>query len=63
MKAAVLTHLNNDLKIMELEIPKLTKGQILVKIKAAGICGAQINQKKGVKINPKFLPCLGHEAV
>jgi len=62
LKAAVLTHLNNDLKIMELEIPKLTKGQILVKIKAAGICGAQINQKKGVKINPKFLPCLmGHE--
>ena len=43
---------------MELEIPKLTKGQILVKIKAAGICGAQINQKKGVKINPKFYHAL-----
>jgi len=62
LKAAVLTNLNSDLEIMELEVPELTRGQILVKIKAAGICGAQINQKKGIKINPKFLPCLmGHE--
>ena len=61
MKAAVLTNFNNDLEIMELEVPELKKGQILVKIKAAGICGAQINQKKGIKINSKFLPCLmGH---
>ena len=62
MKAAVLKNFHNDLEIEELVIPELTRGQVLVDIKFSGICGAQINQKKGIKINEKFLPCLmGHE--
>ena len=62
MKAAVLRNLHKDLEIVNLEIPKIEYGQVLVKNKASGICGAQLNQKKGIKINPKFLPCLmGHE--
>ncbi len=62
MKAAVLTSLNADLEIINLNIPELKKGQVLVDIKAAGVCGAQLNQKKGIKIKEKFLPCLmGHE--
>ena len=62
MKAAVLTSLNADLEIINLNIPELKKGQVLVDIKAAGVCGAQLNQKKDIKIKEKFLPCLmGHE--
>ncbi len=62
MKAAVLTSLNSNLEIFDLNIPELSKNQVLVKIKAAGVCGAQLNQKKGIKIKEEFLPCLmGHE--
>lgn len=62
LKAAVLKKIGADLEIEELNIPELSRGQILVDIKFSGICGAQINQKKGIKLNKKFLPCLmGHE--
>jgi len=62
LKAAVLKNFNTDLDLEELDIPDLKKGQILVDIKYSGICGAQVNQKKGIKIDKKFLPCLmGHE--
>lgn len=62
MKAAVLKNFDQNLEIEELEVPELTRGQVLVDIKFSGICGAQINQKRGIKIDKKFLPCLmGHE--
>lgn len=62
MKAAVLRKFNEDLVIENLVVPELMEGQVLVDIKFSGICGAQVNQKKGVKIEEKFLPCLmGHE--
>lgn len=62
MKAAVLREFNKELLIEDLIVPKLKKGQVLVDIKYTGICGAQVNQKKGIKINKAFLPCLmGHE--
>ena len=46
MKAAVLRNLHKDLEIVNLEIPKIEYGQVLVKNKASGICGAQLNQKR-----------------
>ena len=62
MKAAVLRKFGENLKIEELSIPDLDENQVLVDIKFTGICGAQVNQKKGIKIEEKFLPCLmGHE--
>lgn len=62
MKAAVLREFNKDLEIETLDIPALGEGQVLVDIKFSGICGAQVNQKKGIKIKKQFLPCLmGHE--
>tara|TARA_A100001011_G_scaffold228775_1_gene236929 strand:- start:14236 stop:15279 length:1044 start_codon:yes stop_codon:yes gene_type:complete len=62
VRAAVLREFNKDLTIEDLTIPELKKGQVLVDIKFTGICGAQINQKKGIKISKAFLPCLmGHE--
>jgi S-(hydroxymethyl)glutathione dehydrogenase/alcohol dehydrogenase len=62
LKAAVLREFNKDLVIEDLKVPDLMEGQVLVDIKFTGICGAQVNQKKGTKISKAFLPCLmGHE--
>lgn len=65
MKAAVLVELNKPLQIAELDLPdELCFGQVLVKIKYSGICGAQINEIEGAKGPDKFLPhLLGHEGV
>ncbi|MDD5109271.1 MAG: zinc-binding dehydrogenase [Candidatus Omnitrophica bacterium] len=60
--AAVLHKINHPLKIEELNIPNLRKGQVLVKIAYSGICHTQLNEIKGLKGEDKFLPhTLGHE--
>lgn len=63
MLAAILTHQKKPLVIADVEIPKrLAYGQVLVRVHASGICGAQINEIDGVKGEDKFLPhLLGHE--
>lgn len=61
-KAAILYELNSPLQLEEIDIPKLKKGQVLVKIKASGICRTQLNEIKGFKGEDKYLPhLLGHE--
>jgi Zn-dependent alcohol dehydrogenase len=64
LKAAVLFDYNKPLKIIDLNIPKLTKGQVLVKIKYSGICGTQIIEMSGGRPHTKkYLPnMMGHEA-
>ena len=60
--AAVLVELGKPLVLEELEIPKLTYGQVLVKVLCSGICGSQIGEINGVKGTDKYLPhLLGHE--
>ena len=62
MKAAVLVKSQKPLKIENLELPELSFGQVHVKLKYSGICGAQINEIDAVKGPDKFLPhLLGHE--
>lgn len=62
MKAAILTEINSPLKIENIELTDLKIGQVLVKIIKSGLCGAQIQEIKGLKGNAKFLPHLiGHE--
>jgi S-(hydroxymethyl)glutathione dehydrogenase/alcohol dehydrogenase len=62
MTAAVLFKLNNNLKILDLKIPKLKKGQVLVKVFYSGICRSQIEEIYGGRKNKIFLPhLLGHE--
>jgi len=62
-RAAVLYEINKPLMIEEVEIPKLKRGQVLVKILATGVCRAQYNETIGLKGPDKFLPhLLGHEA-
>ena len=61
-KAAILVEQNKPLEIVDLEIPKLGVGQVLVKINYAGICGAQVGEIRGNGGEDKFLPHLmGHE--
>ena len=63
MKAAILVKSKEDLVIRDIELPKkLFFGQVLVKIKYSGICGAQLNEIDAVKGKDNFLPhLLGHE--
>jgi S-(hydroxymethyl)glutathione dehydrogenase / alcohol dehydrogenase len=60
--AAVLTELKAPLELAEIESQPLECGQVLVKLEASGICGAQLNEIDGVKGPDRFLPhLLGHE--
>lgn len=60
--AAVLESIKLPLNLIELEIPPLKKGQVLVQMSFSGICRSQINELKGYKGEDKYLPhTLGHE--
>jgi len=62
-KACYLESLNKHLKISRIVFNnKLSKGQVLVKLKYSGICGSQIGEITGIKGKDKYLPhLLGHE--
>ena len=61
-KAAVLTKLNSNLKLINLNFSKLLKGQVLIKVLYSGICGSQVGEIKGIKGRDNYLPhLLGHE--
>lgn len=63
IKAAILVQQRAPLEVAEIETPeRLGYGQVLVKVRYSGICGAQINEIEGAKGPDKFLPhLLGHE--
>ena len=47
--AAVLVELKKPLVLEEIEIPKLSYGQVLLKVLCSGICGSQLGEISGVK--------------
>lgn len=57
MKVA-LYHNNNDIRIENLPVPEIQAGEILVKVKASGICGTDVMQWYRIKKAPRVL---GHE--
>ncbi|NOC47729.1 MULTISPECIES: alcohol dehydrogenase AdhP [unclassified Ruegeria] len=64
MKAAVVTEFGKPLSIMEVGVPTVEAGQILVKMQASGVCHTDLHAADGdwpVKPNPPFIP--GHEGV
>ncbi len=62
MKAAILEKINSPLTVGEVALADLSFGQVLVKVLASGICGAQLQEIAGNKGNAKFVPhLLGHE--
>lgn len=64
MKAAILTELNAPLVVDDIDVPELGVGQVLVQMRYASICGAQLGEIAGKKGPDKYLPhLLGHEGV
>jgi S-(hydroxymethyl)glutathione dehydrogenase/alcohol dehydrogenase len=64
LKAAVLTKINAPLEVANVGLTKLQFGQVLVRVLASGICGAQLQEIRGEKGNAGHLPhLLGHEGV
>ncbi|MCK4722578.1 MAG: alcohol dehydrogenase catalytic domain-containing protein, partial [Dehalococcoidia bacterium] len=62
MKAAILVEQNAPLVVVEVEIPELAVGQVLVKVECSGICGKQLDEISGKRGSDPFLPhLLGHE--
>jgi L-iditol 2-dehydrogenase len=62
MKAAVV-HGKNDIRVEEYPTPKAAAGEMVVKVKASGICATDIKTLLGQGL-PKNLPTiLGHEVV
>lgn len=62
-KAMVLKAFKKELEFIEIEIPKLQTGQILVKIEAAGVCGSDVHMWKGEDPRTPLPIVLGHEGV
>lgn len=52
-----------DVDLVELEIPKLKKGEALVKVKYTGICGSDLHVYHGAHPTAKFPVVPGHEFV
>lgn len=63
-KSAILFKKDTPLKLINLSLPTLKRGQVLVKVSYTGVCGSQlIEQKGGRPYTDKYLPhMLGHEA-
>lgn len=64
MKAAVVTGLGAPLEIREVAVPKIGPGQVLIRLRASGVCHTDLHAAMGdwpVKPSPPFIP--GHEGV
>ena len=64
MKAAVVHEFGKPLAIEEVQVPRPGAGQVLVKIRACGVCHTDLHAAEGdwpVKPKPPFIP--GHEGV
>ena len=63
MTAAVLEECGKPLQLLDLEIPRLERGQVLVKIAYSAICRSQLMEIRGSRGHDQWLPhLLGHEA-
>lgn len=64
MKAAVVNEFNQKLEIKDVPIPELAYGEILVKIKACGVCHTDLHAAHGDwPVKPKLPLIPGHEGV
>lgn len=62
MQGAVLTDINRPLQLWDVQMPKLNRGQVLVKLAYSGVCHSQLQEARGGRGEDKYLPhFLGHE--
>lgn len=62
-RAAILVETGHPLELVDLEIPALQPGQVLVRMACSGVCHTQLLETRGFRGPDRFLPhCLGHEA-
>jgi 2-desacetyl-2-hydroxyethyl bacteriochlorophyllide A dehydrogenase len=65
MKAIVKKSLQPGLDIEEIPIPQIGDGEVLIKVRAAGICGSDVHMYEGAasyKVFEQFMPLvMGHE--
>jgi 2-desacetyl-2-hydroxyethyl bacteriochlorophyllide A dehydrogenase len=61
MLAAKFYEPNKPLKLEQVSVPSFGDGDVLVRIKASGICGSEIHVWKGRDTSGKFPRTLGHE--
>ncbi len=61
MKAAVLEQFHQELRIRELPIPAPKRGEVLIKVRASGLCGTDLHIQDGrlSTIKTPYIP--GHE--
>ena len=61
-QSAVLFETGKALRIIDLELPQLKPGQVLVDVAYSGVCHSQLNEVRGHRGVDRFLPhTLGHE--
>lgn len=63
MKAMVLTRAGTPLELQNLEIPAPAPGQILIRVKACGVCRTDLHIIEGDLDQPKLPLIPGHEVV
>ncbi|MEM0934597.1 MAG: alcohol dehydrogenase AdhP [Pseudomonadota bacterium] len=64
MKAAVVPALGAPLEIREVTVPEVRRGEVLIRVRASGVCHTDLHAAEGdwpVKPAPPFIP--GHEGV
>lgn len=60
--AAILVETGQPLELVDLDVPALQPGQVLVEVAASGVCHTQLLEARGRRGEDRYLPhCLGHE--
>lgn len=61
-EAAILVDTAKPLELVEMELPTLKPGQVLIEVTYSGACHTQVLEARGHRGEDKWLPhCLGHE--
>lgn len=60
-RACILEQFKKPLRVVEIEIPDLLPGQMLVRITSAGICGSDVHMYQGKDPRIRLPMILGHE--
>ena len=64
MKAAVVNDFKQNLEMQDVPVPKVEHGQVLVKVKASGVCHTDLHAAHGDwPVKPKLPLIPGHEGV